>query len=57
MQYTYEEMVQKLREYAELEEALCRLMPNWDSMKEYIQLFRDAADAIEQLMEKEKGEK
>lgn len=53
MQYTYEEITQKLREYAEIQEAMCRLMPNWDSMKEYVQLFRDAADAIQQLVEKE----
>ena len=52
MQYTYEEMIQKLREYAEIQEAMCRLMPDWDFMKEYVYLFRDAADAIQQLAEK-----
>lgn len=53
MQYTYEEMIQKLREYAEIQEAMSKLMPDWNFMKEYVQLFRDAADAIEQLAERE----
>lgn len=53
MQYTYEEMIQKLQEYAEIQEAMCKLMPNLAFMKKYVQLFRDAADAIEQLTERE----
>lgn len=55
MKYTYEEMIQKLREYAEIQEAMCKLMPGWNFMKEYVQLFRDAADAIQQLKEKKDG--
>lgn len=54
MQYTYEEIVQKLQEYTEIQEAMSKLMPSWNFMKEYVQLFRDAADAIEQLKEEKK---